>query len=308
MDVPEASINARPGPDEDTGLGPEAVADTRPGPEAVAVADARPGPDAMAVVDARPEAVADTRPWPEGPEGPEAAVVRPRMLRVRITVRDTGIGLSADQQAKLFIPFSQATSLTHSTYGGSGMGLFIVKELVSLMGGRIDVVSAPGHGASFTVELPLERDVIPTDAVAEPTPPSLPPPSSAEAQGRPARILVVDDNEINRKVVSRQLATAGMDVVTASDGAEAVRIATAPVAAVDLIVLDIEMPIMNGLEAATRIREHEREHATGHVPIIGLSGNAREEHRNQAIAAGMDDYVVKPYDRATFVDLLKRYL
>ncbi|KAI8905342.1 hypothetical protein DFJ77DRAFT_435451 [Powellomyces hirtus] len=290
-------------------------------------------------------------------------------VTLTLTVRDTGIGMTPEEQTTLYKRFSQANGKTE--YGGSGLGLFICKELVEYMNGTISVTSTKGHGAEFRVQFSCERR----------RPPAPPPASrrgSLAATRRrshgsiPAsiatggllpsdlRVLIVEDNIVNQRVLSRQLELVGFKFSVANNGLEAVQLTT--VEKFDVVIMDIEMPVMDGLQATTRIRELERvrqgaaagsTHGSSttmlqaqkelapaasytpattttttcspsfsssssptaaaarptpptatpaltpspQLPILGLSGNARDESRLRAMQAGMNDYMVKPYDR-----------
>jgi len=263
-------------------------------------------------------------------EPPSPCVGETACLIVR--VRDTGIGMSVAELQRLFVPFGQADTRTYSRYGGSGMGLFITKALLDVMGGSIAVASEPGRGTTFTVVIPCERlpddtpidvDVpgliVPAGRDAEPLPPtqhgqppstlqvqpslSLPSPTRPPSPPPPAplprssqlRVLVVEDNNINQRVLRRQLEMApGKPYVVdvAGNGQEAVDATERAEYAV--IIMDVEMPVMGGLEATRRIRARESEQGRPPAVIIGLSGNAREEHVQAGLASGMTDYLSKP--------------
>ena len=281
-------------------------------------------------------------------EPPSPCVGETACLIVR--VRDTGIGMSVAELQRLFVPFGQADTRTYSRYGGSGMGLFITKALLDVMGGSIAVASEPGRGTTFTVVIPCERlpddtpidvDVpgliVPAGRDAEPLPPtqhgqppstpqvqpssSLPsptrPPSPPPAHTPPAplprssqlRVLVVEDNDINQRVLRRQLEMApGKPYVVdvAGNGQEAVDATEHTNYAV--IIMDVEMPVMGGLEATRRIRARESEQGRPPAVIIGLSGNAREEHVQAGLASGMTDYLSKPCRQPALLDCIAQRL
>jgi PAS domain S-box-containing protein len=211
-----------------------------------------------------------------------------RAGQVRIRVSDTGIGMTPAQQAKLFSAFHQAEASTARRYGGTGLGLAICRELVELMGGRISVQSAPGEGTSFTVSLPLPQLEAAAPAEAHPAP-------SAHAPGgseRALRVLAAEDNNVNQLVLKTLLNHAGIDPVLVGDGRAAVEAwAGAPW---DLILMDVEMPVMNGPAAAAEIRARERAEGRRRTPIIALTANAMEGQVAQYLAAGMDGHVPKP--------------
>jgi signal transduction histidine kinase/CheY-like chemotaxis protein len=213
---------------------------------------------------------------------------------LRFEVEDSGIGIDAAAQARLFQRFSQADGSTARRYGGTGLGLAISRELVSLMGGEIGVVSAPGQGSRFWFTLPCRP------AIAETRAPSALPAAPA---ARPARILVVEDNEVNQLVVVRMLAKAGHEVEVAREGGEAIaRLEARPF---DLVLMDVHLPGMDGLTATRRIREMA---ACASVPIVALTANAMAGDRDRYLAAGMTDYVSKPIDAATLLGVIARAL
>jgi signal transduction histidine kinase/ActR/RegA family two-component response regulator len=212
---------------------------------------------------------------------------------LRLAVRDTGIGMDAETLAKLFQPFTQADSSTTREYGGSGLGLAIVKHLVELMGGTIQVESARGVGTQFSVELPFE----PAQAQAQAR-------AQATAAGAVLRVLVVEDNEINQEVARAMLEAAGHRVEVAADGAEALH-KYAP-GRFDCVLMDCQMPGMDGYEATRRIRAREAENGGVRVPIVALTANAMSGDRERCLAAGMDDFLAKPFDTAALLDAVAR--
>ncbi|KAJ3013857.1 hypothetical protein HKX48_005485 [Thoreauomyces humboldtii] len=230
--------------------------------------------------------------------------------RLAISVRDTGIGMTPEEQTALFQRFSQANGKTYKEYGGSGLGLFICKELVEYMDGTISVSSTRGKGTEFRAEVVCARRRVHAPSIAPalltpngalPSPDVVPKP---EVQPSNVRLLVVEDNIVNQRVLQRQLEIVGFSYVVANNGIEAVDISGAE--HFDVIIMDIEMPLMGGLEATRIIRARETAANVHHVPILGLSGNARDESRDRAMDAGMSGYMRKPYDRKQlFAALLK---
>ncbi len=220
---------------------------------------------------------------------------------VAISVKDSGIGISAEQQTRLFQSFSQADVSTTRKYGGTGLGLVISKALVELMGGEITVDSAMGLGTTFTFTLRLQKQTA-RKSSAERTASSknqktfrLKPKESGEKLS----VLIVDDNEINRKLVSILLEQLGASSGQAENGAQALDAYLRN--SYDLILMDVHMPVMDGLEATARIRELEKER---HTPIIALTANALRGDRERFLAAGMDEYLSKPINESALMNAL----
>ncbi|TWB11597.1 PAS domain S-box-containing protein [Nitrospirillum amazonense] len=234
----------------------------------------------------------------------------PRDVRVVLTVRDTGIGMTADQQARLFNRFVQGDDGIAQRYGGSGLGLSICRELVTLMGGTITLDSSPGQGSTFTIDLTLPRlpgQAAATDEAAPPPaalPPGPPPPGAPPRRGAGRRVLVVEDNSINARLTEMMLRTEGYAVELAGDGAAGAAIALGQ-PPVDLVLMDIQMAGLDGLEATRRIRAGEP--PGRRVPVIAMTANAMVGMREEYLAAGMDDYVSKPFDQGRFLDLVARW-
>jgi two-component system, sensor histidine kinase len=197
---------------------------------------------------------------------------------LRLTVQDTGIGMAPEVVAGLFHRFRQADPTIARKYGGSGLGLFIVKALTELMGGTVQVEATPRVGSTFRITLPL-----PT---AAPVAPETPVPVAV----RPHRVLVVDDVALNRLLARRMLEPRGHEILEASSGYEALdRI----VAGVDLVFLDLQMPDLDGLAVARRVRALAG--PARRTPLVALSASSLDRERRAALEAGMDDYVTKPF-------------
>lgn len=210
-------------------------------------------------------------------------------VSVRFAVEDTGLGMSEQELAGLFQPFSQADTSTTRKYGGTGLGLVISKLLVEMMHGTITVVSAVGKGSTFTFTIPLDR------ASEELAASTLAPQEEAlnDAALAGLRILLAEDNEVNQEIAVALLQSLGASVIVASNGAEAVK--ALHTHDVDGVLMDIQMPVMDGLTAARTIRQQGRE-GVRDLPIIAMTAHAMQEDRDKSFAAGMNDHITKPID------------
>jgi signal transduction histidine kinase/CheY-like chemotaxis protein len=227
---------------------------------------------------------------------------------IQARVSDTGIGISPEQQARLFQPFTQAESGTSRNFGGTGLGLTITKNIVEMMGGKIWIESEVGKGSSFIFTfkakiVPDDEEILETLEAAE------------EEQdfslfaGR--RILLVEDVEINREIVMALLEPTGLKIDCAINGVEAVRIFSAAPDMYELIFMDLQMPEMDGYEAARRIRAFEKENSMARpqgVPIIAMTANVFKEDIEKCLEAGMNDHVGKPLDLNKVLEKLRTYL
>ncbi len=224
---------------------------------------------------------------------------------ITLRVEDTGIGIAEDIQPLLFRPFVQADTSTTRRFGGTGLGLSIVRQLVELMGGTISLHSVPGDGSEFEVSLKLPV----AEALAPATGPDAmavaPPPQTAALRGR--RILVVDDNALNREVAARILSLDEATVVLAVHGADAVEKVRADAHGFDAVLMDVQMPVMDGLEATRQIRALPADQRA-RLPVIGLTAGVSVEERSLAHQAGMDTVVGKPFDPNLLVHTLVQLL
>lgn len=223
--------------------------------------------------------------------------------RVRVEVKDTGIGIAPEALSKLFEDFVQVDSSTQRQYGGTGLGLAISKQLVEAMGGKIGVSSEAGVGSVFWFELPVAAEVASAEQAANDEPRKSSAGQLAVTTGR--KVLVAEDNRLNLRLAVRVLETFGLRVDTAVDGESATRMVSEN--SYDLVLMDCLMPGMDGFEATRRIRQDEE--ASGeHLPIIALTANALPEDREACLAAGMDDFVSKPFTRQALLQAMVRWL
>ncbi len=207
---------------------------------------------------------------------------------IRLEVADTGIGIAPDRVARLFEKFVQADASATREYGGTGLGLAICQELCRAMGGAITVGSAPGSGATFALELPLRQ-------VESAAPEALPPPGFGPAEGV-VRVLAAEDNPVNREVLKALLAQFDLEPTMVENGAEAVRAWES--AHWDLILMDVQMPVMDGPTAAMTIRAREALTGRARTPIVAVTANTQAHQVASYRAAGMDDVVGKPINVA----------
>jgi len=206
---------------------------------------------------------------------------------VRFEVRDTGIGIAAGKLDSIFEAFTQADGSHTRQFGGTGLGLTITRRLVQLMGGRLWAESEPGLGSRFFVELALERVVPPAAKEKEA-------PTQAPVLAIPSglRVLVAEDNPINQKVIGAMLRRQGWSVTLAINGVEACRCFWE--SCFDLVLMDVQMPEMDGLEAARRIRAEEARRGSARTPILALTAHASQAQHEQCLAHGMDSVLTKP--------------
>ncbi|WP_080241316.1 ATP-binding protein [Spirosoma rigui] len=219
-------------------------------------------------------------------------------VRVCIEVNDTGIGMSDDALPHIFTRFRQANDSTTRHYGGSGLGLSIVKSLTELQGGTVSVASTPGQGSCFTVEITYR---IETNTAVQPVDTT---PMRWGTDGHALRILVVEDNLINQKLAKGVLTRLGYTVLVAENGQEAIDLLTPVDAAIDIILMDIQMPVMDGFTATHHIRH------TMHLktPIIAMTAHALASEREQCLQAGMNDFISKPFQPRALQQLILKHV
>ncbi len=223
-----------------------------------------------------------------------------RQVRLRVEVRDSGIGMSEETLARLFQPFSQGDASITRRFGGTGLGLAISKRLVELMGGELKVSSQEGHGSTFAFEIPFPR--------AGMAPAPAPAPTDAKSQVvslklSGLRVLAVDDNRVNLLIAEKALKNQGAQVATAADGQQALDQIQASPRDYDVVLMDIQMPVMDGLTATREIRSDPQMAA---LPVVGLSAGVLPEEREAALAAGMNDFLTKPINLDALTSTLLR--
>ncbi len=251
------------------------------------------GEIAVRVVPAAPEIVRDLTP-----PRPEPGVF------VDLAVRDTGIGIPPEKWETIFEKFSQSDTSITRKFGGTGLGLSISSNLSRMMGGRIRVESIPGTGSTFTCTVWLSL------AAGGTSRPALETGGPARLPERP-RILLVEDNPDNRMLFQAMFKNSGFEIRTTENGEEA--IAAFQAAPCDIIFIDIQMPVLDGLSATRRIRALEaelqaRDPGRRPVPIIALSAGAHESEKIQSLAAGCDDHIVKPFAKKNILAALEKFL
>ncbi len=224
-------------------------------------------------------------------------------LKILFTVTDTGIGISKDKQETIFESFTQERTDTSRVFGGTGLGLTISKKLIELQGGTISLESTKGKGSTFHVELPFKGA-----AQTESEEPGV---HAAEGKKSPnslkgAKVMLVEDNAINQKVMMRFLEKWDIEVVLAENGVEAVE-QMETTAAISLVLMDLQMPQMDGYEATRKIRELDSKYKSN-VPIVALTAAALNEVKEKVFASGMNDYLTKPFNPPELQKKLEYYI
>ena len=242
------------------------------------------------------------------PQGRVGVAVAAREGGLRFTVTDTGPGIPADAVERVFEPFEQADSRAARHVGGTGLGLSIARRLARAMGGDVSCPHTGPGGSTFVFDLELEPAPDSAQAPALPSAPSpAPPPAELpSAAPRPARLLVVEDNPVNALVAIESLKRFGFEPVHV-DGGEAA-LAALPEQAFDLVLMDCQMPGIDGFETTRRWRQREAVDGRRRLPIIAVTANAAPEDRARCLAAGMDDYLTKPFELAALQAMIGRHL
>ena len=226
-------------------------------------------------------------------------------MQLKLEVQDTGIGIPAGAQAHIFDAFTQADDTTTRQFGGTGLGLAITRQLVTLMGGEITVESTPGKGSLFTVALQLTRQLHTsldenTEAVREVARHYADTTSIIKPH---TRVLLAEDNEINQEVALAMLESVGCEVTIVDDGELALQALKNK--HFDLVLMDCQMPKMDGLEATRQVRKQQAEYA--HIPIIALTADIQKGIRDQCRMAGMNDYLSKPFSKSDIEEIINRW-
>jgi signal transduction histidine kinase len=228
--------------------------------------------------------------------------VEPGVFLVEIAVKDSGTGIPADKLLSIFEKYTQADGTVSRKFGGTGLGLAITGSLVELHGGEVQVESELGRGSTFTVTLKCEAEA--ASGVPQKTSPAATVPATPVVSGSTARILVVEDNHVNQKVVTAVLRKRGFCIELANDGQEALN-KLEQSAAFDLILMDVQMPVLDGLEATRMIRKDSRWDA---LPIIAMTAHAMNGDKERCLEAGMNGYISKPVHPSLLLSTVDEFL
>ena len=222
---------------------------------------------------------------------------------LEFVVSDTGMGITPEQQQRLFHTFTQVDDSTTREFGGTGLGLSIVQRLAKAMGGEVGVDSTPGQGSRFWFRVHLHRL-----ADSHDTPPDSPNPMSASEPRLTGQVLIAEDNRVNQMIVTAMLQNLGLTTQTVDNGQQALDTMMADAERIDAILMDVQMPILDGYAATEQIRAWEREQQRPPTPIIALTADAFPEDRERCLQAGMDAYLAKPVDLAVLKTTLAQYV
>jgi signal transduction histidine kinase/FixJ family two-component response regulator len=233
------------------------------------------------------------------PQGAVSAKIdtHPDTGALRIVVADTGVGIAPEKLPSLFEKFTQADNSATRRFGGTGLGLAICRELTQMMGGSIHVESREGEGSTFTVELPLTRGEVAETEEAD---------AIAGSEDRNIRLLAAEDNPTNQQVLAAVMESLGIDIDIVADGRQAVD--AWRVGGYDLILMDIQMPVLDGIDAAREIRDIETAERRKRTPIVALTANALTYQVDEYLAAGMDGHVAKPIEIAKLYEAISTTL
>ena len=221
-------------------------------------------------------------------------------ISVQLRITDTGVGISPEHQSVIFDSFSQADGSTTRNFGGTGLGLAISRQLIEMMGGSIDFISELGSGSTFWFGLKLRKtDQSPLLGL----PQNSDVPAAEKLQGR---ILLVEDHPVNQEFALQALNSLGVSVTLAKNGQQALQCLEQD--SFHLVLMDCHMPVMDGYQATTRIRQIEQQENRPHLPVIALTANAMKEDRERCLTVGMDDYLAKPFNQRQLAGLLKKWL
>lgn len=223
---------------------------------------------------------------------------------MQICVKDTGIGMSSEVQKRVFDSFTQANGTITKKYGGTGLGLTISKNLVELMNGTMGVDSIEGIGSQFWFEMPLLKStdkVKATELIPMDESQTIEPKRTLHA----ARVLLADDNEMNLKIAMAILEQMGCKTTVVETGVEALKAYQS--GEYDIVLMDVQMPEMDGLTATKKMREMELLDGK-HTPVVAITAHAFDEYKQQCLEAGMDDFISKPFKKKTFEDLIERWV
>ncbi len=229
------------------------------------------------------------------------------MIRLRMAVADTGIGISEANMSKLFVRFSQVDGSDTRKYGGSGLGLVISKQITELMNGTISVQSKEGIGSTFIAEIPVKvvkAAEVEQEEKVEKEDPALY--SINNANGKNARILVAEDEPVNQQVIGKLLGMAGFSYDIAENGEKAVELYKEK--SYDAALFDVQMPVMDGIAATQEIRKLEADNRKPRLPIIAVTARAMFGDKERIMQNQLDDYIAKPYNLNTVVDTLNKYI